>query len=212
MPHNFLLVSGGSPGHVGPMLAAAWQLRSRGHGVRFIAREDAREAVEAAGYGFVSWQRTPSFTPIAREGNGDLHKAYDHLLFGPSAARAADTRDEIDREPTDAVLVDIIVIGAALAAGSRKPALGAALAHDQPSAAVGCARAAERIAAAALTRRACQSRGRQQPVRCRSEWVAADAERRACVHGPCPVRPYAGPVRPSRAAFDCDQCGLRFSC
>jgi MGT family glycosyltransferase len=116
MPHNFLLVSGGSPGHVGPMLAAAWQLRSRGHGVRFIAREDARAAVEAAGYGFVTWQRTPSFTPIAREGNGDLHKAYDHLLFGPSAARAADTRDEIDREPTDAVLVDIIVIGAALAA------------------------------------------------------------------------------------------------
>lgn len=115
MPHNFLIVSGGSPGHVGPMLAAARQLRNRGHGVRFIAREDAREAVEAAGYGFVTWQRTPSFTPIARKGDGDLPQAYDHLLFGPAAARAADVRDEIDREPTDAVLVDTIVCGAVLA-------------------------------------------------------------------------------------------------
>jgi MGT family glycosyltransferase len=116
MPHNFLIVSGGSPGHVGPMLAAAQQLRSCGHGVRFIARDDARAAVEAAGYGFVSWQRTPSFTPIALKGNGDLPQAYDHVLFGPAAARAADTRDEIDRAPTDAVLVDVVVIGAALGA------------------------------------------------------------------------------------------------
>jgi MGT family glycosyltransferase len=118
MPHHFLIVSGGSPGHVGPMLAAARQLRGRGHGVRFIARDDAREAVEAAGYGFVTWQRTPSFTPIGRKGAGDLPQAYDHLLFGPAAARAADVRDEIDREPTDAVLVDTIVCGAVLAGES----------------------------------------------------------------------------------------------
>ena len=117
MPYHFLIASGGGPSHLGPTLTAARQLRDRGHGVRFIARDDARAAVEAAGLGFATWQRTPSFTPIApaREGES-LGQAYDHLLFGPAAARAADTRDEIDRTATDALLVDTIVIGTALAA------------------------------------------------------------------------------------------------
>jgi MGT family glycosyltransferase len=116
MPYNFLLPSWGSPGHLGPMLTAAQQLRSRGHGVRFIAREDARAPVEAAGYGFVAWQRTPSYTPIAPRDGGEMRQAYDHLLFGPAAARAADMLDEIDREPTDALLSDIGLFGSPLAA------------------------------------------------------------------------------------------------
>lgn len=115
MPYNFLLPSWGSPGHLGPMLTAAQQLRSRGHGVRFIARADARVPVEAAGYSFAAWQRTPSFTPIAPHGEG-TRQAYDQLLFGPAAARAADTRDEIDRAPTDALLSDIGLLGSPLAA------------------------------------------------------------------------------------------------
>lgn len=117
MSYNFLIASGGSPGHLGPTLTAACQLRSRGHGVRFIARDDARSAVEAAGYSFATWQRTPSFTPIAPDRGGEsLEQAYDHVLFGPAAARAADTRDEIDRAATDALLTDIIVYGSALGA------------------------------------------------------------------------------------------------
>jgi MGT family glycosyltransferase len=115
MPYNFLLPSWGSPGHLGPMLTAAQQLRSRGHGVRFIAREDVRTSVEGAGFSFVAWQRTPSFTPIAPHAEG-TRQAYDQLLFGPAAARAADTRDEIDRAPTDALLSDIGLLGSTLAA------------------------------------------------------------------------------------------------
>jgi UDP:flavonoid glycosyltransferase YjiC (YdhE family) len=115
MPYNFLLPSWGSPGHLGPMLTAAQQLRSRGHGVRFIAREDARAPIETAGYSFAAWQRTPNFTPIAPNGEG-IRQAYDQLLFGPAAARAADTRDEIDRAPTDALLSDIGLFGSPLAA------------------------------------------------------------------------------------------------
>ena len=42
MGHNFLVASWGSPGHLGPTLTAARQLRNRGHGVRFIARDDRR--------------------------------------------------------------------------------------------------------------------------------------------------------------------------
>src|SRR6201991_2154844 len=115
MPHNFLVASWGGPGHLGPTLTAARQLRDRGHGVRFIAREDARAAVEAAGYSFATWRRTPSFTPIAPDGLS-MRRAYDQLLFGPAAARAADTRDEIERTPTDALLSDSALFGSALAA------------------------------------------------------------------------------------------------
>jgi MGT family glycosyltransferase len=117
MPYNFLIASGVSPGHLGPALAAAQQLRDRGHGVRFISREDARAAVEAAGYSFATWRRTPGFTPIARSSEREsLRHAYDQMLFGPAAARGADTRDEINRAPTDLLLTDTIVYGAALGA------------------------------------------------------------------------------------------------
>ena len=58
MSCNFLVASWGGPGHLGPTLTAARQLRAHGHGVRFIARADAREPVEAAGFGFATWQRS----------------------------------------------------------------------------------------------------------------------------------------------------------
>jgi UDP:flavonoid glycosyltransferase YjiC (YdhE family) len=115
MRYNFLVASWGAPGHLGPMLVAAQQLRSNRHGVRFISRSDSRAAVEAAGFGIVTWQRTPCFSPIAPN-SADERQAYDNLIFGPAAARAADTRDEIDRASTDAVLTDAALIGAALAA------------------------------------------------------------------------------------------------
>jgi MGT family glycosyltransferase len=115
MSYNILIASWSGAGHLGPMLTAANQLRSRGHRVRFISRPDARAEVDAAGFGFVTWQRTPSFSPIARDREG-LPYAYDHLLFGPAAARAADTREEIERTPTDALLSDSALFGSTLAA------------------------------------------------------------------------------------------------
>jgi hypothetical protein len=64
MSYNFLVASWGGAGHLGPALTAARQLRANGHGVRFIARVDAREPVEAAGFGFATWQRL-IFPPTA---------------------------------------------------------------------------------------------------------------------------------------------------
>lgn len=115
MSYNFLVASWGGPGHLGPTLTAARQLRANGHDVRFIARADAREPVEAAGFGFATWQRAPRFSPIAQSGD-PLQVAYDTLLFGPAAARGADTRDEIERVPTDGLLTDIGLFGSVLAA------------------------------------------------------------------------------------------------
>lgn len=115
MSYNFLVASWGGPGHLGPTLTAARQLRAKGHGVRFIARADAREPVEAAGFGFATWQREPRFSPITRS-SAPLENAYDNLLFGPAAARGADTLDEIKRAPTDALLTDTALLGSVLAA------------------------------------------------------------------------------------------------
>jgi MGT family glycosyltransferase len=115
MSYNFLVATWGDHGHLGPTLAAAQQLRAKGHDVRFIARADARASVEAAGFQFAAWQRTPQISPIART-NDPLQYAFDHLLFGPAAAQGADISDEIRRAATDAVLTDMPLFGAVLAA------------------------------------------------------------------------------------------------
>jgi len=119
MPYNFLVSSWGGAGHLGPTLTAARQLRARGHGVRFIARADAREPVEAAAFGFATWQREPRFSPIARSSD-PLQIAYDQLLFGPASARGADTRDEIERVPTDGLLTDSALFGSVLGAEAAR--------------------------------------------------------------------------------------------
>jgi MGT family glycosyltransferase len=115
MSYNFLVATWGDPGHLGPSQAAARQLRARGHDVRFIARADARASVEAAGFHFATWQRTPQVSPIGQAGD-PFQYACDHLLFGPAAAQGADVCDEIRRTTTDAVLTDMPLFGAVLAA------------------------------------------------------------------------------------------------
>src|SRR5262249_23090394 len=65
------------------------------------------------------WQREPGFSPIARSSD-PLQYAYDHLLFGPAAARGADTRDEIERAPTDGLLADTALFGSVLAAEAAR--------------------------------------------------------------------------------------------
>jgi MGT family glycosyltransferase len=115
MPYNFLLAAFGGTGHLGPMLAAAHQLRSRGHEVRLIGQEDARAIVERAGYRFASWKRTPSFTPVLLDSE-PVHQVYNHIVFGPASARGADLRDEIGRAPTDVLLADVFLVSAGSAA------------------------------------------------------------------------------------------------
>ncbi|WP_244443351.1 nucleotide disphospho-sugar-binding domain-containing protein [Bradyrhizobium sp. Ai1a-2] len=94
-------------------------MRAKGHGVRFIARADARAEVEAAGFHFATWQRTPQISPIARTSD-PFQYACDHLLFGPAAAQSADVRDEIRRAATDGVLTDTALFGAVLAAEAER--------------------------------------------------------------------------------------------
>src|SRR5262245_13813861 len=115
MTYRILVASWGGAGHLGPTLTAAGQLRRHGHSVRFISRPDAPFEGEHSGVGFTAWQLAPRFSPISTEQAG-LQYAYDHLLFGPAAARAADIRVELERLPTDVLLSDTALFGSTLAA------------------------------------------------------------------------------------------------
>jgi UDP:flavonoid glycosyltransferase YjiC (YdhE family) len=117
MPYHFLVASWAAPGDLCPMLTGARQLRDKGHDIRFIARSDAREQVEAAQFRFAAWRRMPNFSPVGNAADGNpMRYAYDNVLFGPAAARAADTRDEFDSAPTDALLAHDCLFGCAMAA------------------------------------------------------------------------------------------------
>ncbi len=120
MPCNFLLACWGVAGNLGPLLTAGRQLRHSGHGVRLIADADLRDEVEAAGFGFAAWRRAPSYADLepilARLDPSDLRGFCDRILFGPAAACAADTREELAAAPTDALLAHDLLLGSAMAA------------------------------------------------------------------------------------------------
>jgi MGT family glycosyltransferase len=116
MSHSLLLACwGDGPGNLSPMLTAARRLRGRGHAVRIIADPSLGKEVEGAGFHFVSWRRPPSFSDQGVD-RADLRTLFDRMLFAPAAAYADDTRDEIDRAPTDALLAHSMLLGSALAA------------------------------------------------------------------------------------------------
>ncbi len=123
MSHNFLLASWGGAGNLSPLLTAARRLRRSGHVVRVIADSDVREEVEAAKFPFTAWRRAPSYSDLERTMTAsnpsdpvDFRNFCNDVLFGPAAAYAADTRDEIDRASTDALLANDILLGAAIGA------------------------------------------------------------------------------------------------
>jgi MGT family glycosyltransferase len=115
--YNFLVALWGGDGDVGPMLAAAEQLRSRGHHVRMIGSANLGEVVTKAGFRFAPWKDYPN-PPTKGDAPdpSDLSSVYGKVFFGPAAFYAANTRDEIAAAPTDAVLAHDVLVGCALAA------------------------------------------------------------------------------------------------
>lgn len=117
---KILLASWGGSGNLSPALTAAGRLRRRGHDVRVIGDPDMREETEAAGFPFASWRRAPRYSDLGDAANvpdpSDARDFIENVLFAPTAAYAADTRDELERTPTDALLAHDVLLGAALAA------------------------------------------------------------------------------------------------
>src|SRR3954452_15715341 len=130
----------GFGGNAPPQLAVLRELVARGHEVRVVAHEGARDAVEAAGATLVPFVRTlpgldltrPETDPVRdwepRTALGGAARFRNRGIIAPLPDTAHDVGDALDEWPADAVLFDFLLLGAAIAAEARSiPAL--ALVH-----------------------------------------------------------------------------------
>ena len=127
-------------GNAPPQLAVTRELVRRGHEVRVLAHSAARERIEATGAEFVAFRRTSPAMDITRRETDSLRDWEARTRFG-SAQRilknglfafvvnaSRECAELLERWPADAVVLDWMVTGAAVAAeAARVPAF--ALVH-----------------------------------------------------------------------------------
>lgn len=114
-------------GNSPPVLGVAAALARRGHDVRVLADRSLGAAVDASGALHVPWRAAPQrassdprtefvrdFEP--RTPLGASARLRDRLIVGAAPAFAADTLAEIRREPVDAVISEVLLIGSQIAA------------------------------------------------------------------------------------------------
>ena len=120
----FLLWDGG--GNVPPQLGIARRLVARGHHVRVLTEPSLEREVTSAGASFVPLTTAPhrfdrladsdfvrdweAHTPV-----GEFARTRDRVLIGPATRYADDVLAELRHEPADALVVDWLLLGGALA-------------------------------------------------------------------------------------------------
>lgn len=116
-------------GNSPPVLGVAAALARRGHDVRVLADRSLGEAVAAAGARHVPWRTAPQrassdpSTEFVRDFEprtplGASARLRDRLIVGAAPAFAADTIEEIRREPVDAVVSEVLLMGSQVAAAA----------------------------------------------------------------------------------------------
>lgn len=129
---SLLLAAHVADGHVGPMLGIASHLAAAGHRVRFLAGDRFADAVRGAGADFVRWPDGAQIdhrVAIAearaggdrREGIRGLALNVERVFVAPAVDQYRALRAAIEEEPTDAVLAEFTVVGAAALAQQREP-------------------------------------------------------------------------------------------
>ncbi len=128
---RYLFVTVDGAGSLFPQLALAQRVAARGHEVRFLCCRSQRAAVEGAGFSTQTYAGPPDFDMADAEdpvnaGDPDGPNAaarYAEIIwFGPAAAVAEDVLAELQRDRTDAIVIDYFAYGAAVAAeGSGIP-------------------------------------------------------------------------------------------
>ena len=121
----FAMWEGGGTGP--PELSLASALLARGHEVRVLGDPVLADDVRAAGAEFVPWttaphraDRDPASDLVreweARSPLGAFARLRDALVAGPAGLFASDLRAELDREPADAVVASLALLGAQIGA------------------------------------------------------------------------------------------------
>ena len=127
MTRDFLFATWEGGGNVPPTMGAVRRLLERGHRVRVLADDSLRQDVAAVGGQFVPWRRAPNrpdrgvaSDPLrdweAEGEGGGLIRLLDRISVGPAAAYAADTAEELRRQPADVVVSCDLLFGPMLAA------------------------------------------------------------------------------------------------
>ncbi|HEX8906879.1 MAG TPA: hypothetical protein VF771_18660, partial [Longimicrobiaceae bacterium] len=127
MSSRYLFVDWEGGGNLPPALTLARELVERGHRVRVLCDPADDADVRAAGCGFVSYTRAPhrpdksagsdfirdweAHTPMEA-----LARSQDRVMFGPALSYARDVLEELEREPTDALVINRTLYGAMAAA------------------------------------------------------------------------------------------------
>lgn len=120
----FAMLEGG--GTVPPELGLARRLRARGHAVRVIGDPILEAAAREVGCGFTAWRDAPHVKSLRPEHAlvrdwemtsplATFAAARDDVLCGPALRFAREVLAELDQHPADALVADMMVLGAALA-------------------------------------------------------------------------------------------------
>jgi MGT family glycosyltransferase len=128
---NFLFTLWDGGGATPPVLDVAASLVRRGHSVRVIADPVLADEVEASGATHIHWTRGPHRT--VRTPETDLvhdwtykspMKAFqallDNLICGPADLFARDVQDELEREPADVLVTEMLLQGPLIAAQAAR--------------------------------------------------------------------------------------------
>lgn len=122
---SFLVVTWEGGGNVPPVLGLARRLVKQGHDVRVLTEPCLEPAVAQLGARFIPFTRhftrTDRTEDLVRDWEGktplgSLRRAFDNLLFGPIGIVAEETQRAMQQEKPDAVLVDLNMLGALMAA------------------------------------------------------------------------------------------------
>jgi MGT family glycosyltransferase len=124
---RFLIVTWDGAGNLVPTLSLARRLARRGHDVRVLGHPSIDARYGSHGWRFMPFRHTAAHdSTTAREGPEDMSLIARDLWFGVGAGH--DVRDELAREPADAVVADCMLFGA-LCAGEATSVPTVALFH-----------------------------------------------------------------------------------
>jgi MGT family glycosyltransferase len=118
---RFLFVTWDGGGNVPPTLLLARQLLRRGHSVRVVGPPSLRVRFERAGCAFAAYERVSEgvLRPAGKSGVGRARTArlmIELARAAPACSFAEDVLGELDRAPSDALVVDFMLAGAVAAA------------------------------------------------------------------------------------------------
>ncbi|HET8928540.1 MAG TPA: nucleotide disphospho-sugar-binding domain-containing protein [Microbacterium sp.] len=128
--HSVLLAAHVADGHVAPMLGVAAHFVSAGHRVRFLTGDRFAGAVRGTGAEFIPWPEGAQIDHAAviaaarasgdrRAGTKGMVRNIEQIFIAPARTQYRALCAAIDAEPTDAVLTEFTVVGAAALAVSR---------------------------------------------------------------------------------------------